>query len=200
MKLTHVSLPKEYQSVFKVLKRYWANYGGCRAVLRSPYLHASLLFGVIFFPYQFVLGQAWWNISISILPSIIGFSLGGYAIFLAFGDEKFKKLIAWKKEDKIEDETMASPYLSFSVAFLHFIIVQIIALFLAIAAQNTDLSPAKFENFIWDSFCYVFGIFSFISFTYALFLALAATLAIYRLVWLYDKHLQNELNCDNDRN
>jgi hypothetical protein len=192
-----MKLPREYIDVWEAIDRHWQNYGGTRAVLRSPYLHCAIVFALLFFPYRYPVNGTWWDFSTDILPNILGFSLGGYAIFLAFGDEKFKRLMAWKKQESLSDEGEASPYLSISVSFLQFIIVQLLALLFGIIGKTTDLVPVEVDgmgSLILNILIYGMGLLSFSIFTYALFLALAATFAIYRLVWLYDKFLQQ--TCD----
>ena len=195
-----MGLPEEYKAVGRVIRRYWRNYGGFSALFSSPYFYFSVVFGVLFFPYDFDKGNEWWQIAMDILPNVVGFSLGGYAIFLAFGDEKFKRLIAVKDEDAVDvgkSNEKPSPYLSFSVAFLHFTLMQLFALFLALAGNSLTLVPGKYADLgipwvevVSDVASYAFGLLAYTVFVYALSLAVAATFSIYRLVYLYDQHLQ----------
>lgn len=174
-------IAKPYADIRELLVRYWKSYGGWPAILFSPYFHFSVLLGLSTFPYGFPENAPWWDLPLTVLPSLVGFSLGGYAIFLAFGDEKFKRLIAGQDEDG-----EPSPYLTINTTFLHFIMVQVVGLILAVAAKSTDVRP---NGDIVDIAVYVFGVVSYIGFVYALFLALATTVALYRLVWLHDRHL-----------
>lgn len=34
--------------------------------------------------------QGWWNDILSLMPNLLGFSLGGFAMWIAIGDEAFK--------------------------------------------------------------------------------------------------------------
>lgn len=183
---------KPYKGVFKIIKLYWQVYGGWSALAFSPYFHVALLFTAIMS--HFWLKDAWWDMSISILPSIIGFALGGYAIWLGFGDEKFRNLISEK-----DDSTKFSPYLEVSATFAHFIIIQLLALCLAILAKGLNfplseipwlyqlviylkLSPC-FTHEIMAPIFYGFG---FLLFIYAILTAVAATLAVFRVANWFD--------------
>ena len=77
----------QYKGAFKIFRKYWSLYGGTKAILTSPYFHVSLLLAVICSPYP-----KWQESTLTIVPSILGFSLGGYAILLAFSNEKFLSL------------------------------------------------------------------------------------------------------------
>ncbi len=35
--------------------------------------------------------KGWWNDILSLMPNLLGFSLGGFAMWIAIGDEAFKK-------------------------------------------------------------------------------------------------------------
>ena len=93
-----------YSGVIKIFLRYWRTYGEAYAMLSSAYFHAALLLLAITSHYW--LTECWWEQSISILPNLLGFSLAGFAMFLGFGDEKFRALLAEKDEEEV-----VSPYL-----------------------------------------------------------------------------------------
>lgn len=65
--------------------------------------------------------SVWTDVSVSILPSLMGFSIGGMAIFLSFSNSKFLNLIQ-KKGDP------ASLYMKICATFLHFILIQTLAI------------------------------------------------------------------------
>ena len=100
-----------------VLNMYWYYYGQSKALFKSPYLYTAIVITFIFYPLW--TKPYWWDVVINILPSIIGFSLGGYAILLSFGNESFQKLISG-----IGENGSISPYMELSASFVHFLIVQ----------------------------------------------------------------------------
>ncbi|MBU3591376.1 hypothetical protein ICN11_05015 [Polynucleobacter sp. 78F-HAINBA] len=185
-----------YSGVFNIFKMYWAAYGGFSSLIISPYFHLAILIAWLLQPY-WISGQ-WWNTSISILPNIVGFALGGYAILVGFGDDKFMKVISRKSE---KTKVSYSPFLEVSAAFAHFIIVQLLALFFAIIAIGISVDGViKLGEksvgpiiFGWD-FSYIltktpalFNATGFFLFIYALLAAVAATLSIFRVTSWFDR-------------
>lgn len=186
----------QYYGFLSIVSTYWSIYGGFKAVLFSPYFHISI---AITYLLQGVWTEAgWWTHVLDIIPNVLGFSLGGYAIWLAIGDDKFKSLIAGKDEEAPEE---SSPYMDISVAFVHFIFVQFIALILALLALGASKQwPFPEVHFcigdqivvnthdikVWAS-C-----FAFLTFIYALMTALAATFQILRYSIWYDEFQTEE--------
>jgi hypothetical protein len=140
------------------------------------------------------IAKPWFSMPISILPNLLGFSLGGLAIWLAFGDEKFRSLLLQKDEG--EDH---SSYVIASSSFVHFVIIQFLALIFAICSQVlnyvvtedsiTGLILKKFGlpiNFFCSWYPYT-GAFGFLIFLYALLSGVAATFQVFRLVTLFEK-------------
>lgn len=183
-------LSSAYGGVAEIVHRYWKNYGGFRAVCMSPYFHVAVL--ITFFLPPYWLKEQWWTVSLSVLPNIIGFALGGYAIWLGFGDEKFRKLISE------QDDDAPSPYMEVSATFAHFIVVQICALLLALIAAGLSQHVAEYW---WGRMLVTVGIsptifstilapvghaIGFFFLVYGLFVALAATLAVFRVASWFD--------------
>jgi hypothetical protein len=169
-----VNLPDDlvdaYKGVGEVWGRYWRTYGGPRAILTSPYAHAAVLGTALAFPRWW--GSQWPGDVLTVLPSVLGFSLGGYAMLLAFGDAAYLKFLAGPGQRTV------SFFERVSAAFVHFIVVQVAAIFFALAAQGyldaDDTLAAKAVSAL-----------GYLLFLYALATAVAATFAIFRLTSLY---------------
>ena len=185
-----MTIKSQYAGVRKLFARYWIAYGGVSAILGSPYMHVSLFITLI--SSGIWLKSDWVATPISILPSIIGFSLGGYAIWLALGDDKFRISISGKTKSGGE-----SPFITVNATFVHFIILQILALISALIAKAQPIynSPLFIQNFLLDIapwlydvsiiISYLGGFLGYFLFIYAIFSALAATMAIFRIAgWL----------------
>ena len=183
-----------YIQVREVFGAYWRDYGGGKALVRSPYLHAAVGLTVLLFPAW--ISRDWWTNVLQVLPNIVGFSIGGYAIWLGFGDEKFKALISFK--DKQKD---VSPYMEVSATFCHFVVVQLAAIAAALAgsALNVDGSQiplvqwlAGFVGIEWRDMVPVLralgGFIGFLLFMYALTTALAAVFAIFEVARWFDTY------------
>ena len=188
----------QYSYLKEILLFYWQSYGGMRALFYSPYLHVTVILSSIMWP---IWTQAdWWDLVINILPSVVGFSLGGYAIFTAFGDEDFKHAISGIVDKNKKKEY--SPFIKANASFLHFIIIQLISLFLAVIAKARfyeslpDGIKCLLEEtltikgfFIIEGFKILFWFSSFSLFVYALSLAFAATFAIFRMARWFDENV-----------
>jgi hypothetical protein len=176
-----------YRDVRDILGRYWAIYGGLAALLRSPYFHLSIVLTAV--TAESWLYDRWWSTSISILPNLLGFTLGGFAIFLGFGDEKFKAIIAGNEPGEVR---RFSPYLSVSAAFLHFVVVQVAALLWALVASALyfDLPDARLAA-IGSLFGILGGAVGYWLLLYSLCVAVAAGVAIFRVASWYDSYQTN---------
>lgn len=183
---------KPYEGVFNVIALYWKIYGGWRALIFSPYFHVSIAMTLLMS--HFWGHEAWWDVSISVLPSIIGFALGGYAIWLGFGDEKFRNIISEK-----DDAGSYSPYLEVSASFAHFIIVQLLALCAALVAKATNFPLSEIHwlsswlmklelstDWFYEIIVPIAYGMGFLLFVYALMTAIAATLAVFRVAYWFD--------------
>jgi hypothetical protein len=146
--------------------------------------------------------QDWWELPISILPNLIGFSLGGYAILLAFGDDKFRKLLVPARK-ATPSPGAPTLYMTVSAIFLHFILTQVAALILSLVAKTLDFSLAEaLPNALTTSVLFdhvvgaaqtALGAFGFFSFLYSLCLAPAAALSVFGLSEMFEMYLKDEV-------
>ncbi|WP_113905673.1 hypothetical protein [Aliidiomarina celeris] len=174
-----------------VISRYWKSYGGFKALFTSGYFYVSIVITIFLFPHW--LNGEWWEIVLSIMPNVLGFSLGGYAMFLAIGDEKFRKIISGP-----EDDGEPSPFMEVSSAFVHFIVLQILAIFMAIFADAYNFPLSKDCVLVKEYYEYIRGLsiagafLGYFVFIYALSSALSATFAILRVSSWYDHYSGRE--------
>ncbi|MGL6465122.1 hypothetical protein [Aeromonas sp. Y318-1] len=186
----------QYKGALKLFKRYWVAYGGLKAVTLSPYFHLSLLITII--SYGSWINPNWVDTPISVLPNVIGFSLGGYAIWLALGDEKFRYTISGKSKDGSD-----SPFIKVNATFVHFIILQVISLLFALIVKSKPLynSPLDWQHYAlniapwlydFSNIAHIVASFvGYLLFIYAILSALAATMAIFRIAgWLEVYHMK----------
>ena len=186
-----LTLSQSYKGPAKLVAKYWSTYGGWRDFLLSPYLHFSLLLLAITFATWSE--EGWREHVLSVVPSLLGFSLGALAIFLGFGSEQFRNVISGKHPD---EPNKISPYMSVTAAFTHFIVVQIAAVMVAIVSVALFKLPLP----ISDHALYVFNDivrallwgFGYWLFLYALCLAAASVFAVFRIAGWYDEHRTRE--------
>ncbi|MER9137516.1 hypothetical protein NKI20_14670 [Mesorhizobium sp. M0830] len=96
--------------------------------------------------------KAWPQVAIDIIPSMLGFSMGGMAIVLAFSSAQSFKVLS-------ENGAADSAFLKMIGNFFHFILVQTVAIFTAVFGKG-------YHN-------EVLAAFGFFSFGYAILVAVA---------------------------
>jgi len=158
---------------------YWDNYGGFQAVFTSPYFLISFILTLL--STIFADSDKWYEHTLNILPDILGFSIGSFAILIALGDNEFRK-----KLSIVIDEDESTPFMKINSSFVHFIFIQIVAIVIALISQLLNLT-----NFIF----FFIGIFFLI---YAIMSTLAATLVILKFSLWYQSFLNTEQNKDKD--
>ncbi len=147
--LQHVGLQGVRVETFRV---YWRAYGGWFALITSPYFLCAGIFAALCKPLWFD-GAAknfpWTDWALSLLSSLISFSIGGLAVILAFSNEKFVRLIRQNGKEN-------SYFMVLTTAFFHFILVQFIAIALVIiliSYQTVFLSGVAFWVFSYAIAC-----------------------------------------------
>jgi hypothetical protein len=166
---------KQYASFAQVFYVYWAVYGGVRALVLSPYFHISLFVSAICYP-------LWWgssegaNITLGAIPNILGFSIGAFAVILSFGQNSLALL-------KNPEETQ-SKYLGVVSSFVHFILVQSLALIIALIGRAWPLT--------------VIGALGFVLLVYSIALAVAASMRLFRLARIYNQVKTEDAKSDQE--
>ncbi len=175
-----------------IVIRYWIAYGGFKALYSSAYLWLSIALTILLFPIW--LYTKWWTDILSIIPGLLGFSLGGFAMWVAIGDDKFKSLIAG-----VESPEETSSFMEINATFTHFILVQIIAIIYATFCKAYLPSHSQLDfiySYIGDALYVIGGGFYFIGYffyIYALITALATVFALFRVSSWYDSMKTEEL-------
>lgn len=180
---------KQYKGVADIFRAYWTAYGGLGKLLGSPYLHVALL---LLLPTVQIWSGAWcvnaptcsgwWEQGISVLPNLLGFTLGGFAIFIGFGDEKFRSLLAEPSQDSAVND-----YVALCATFVHFILIQALALLAAIVAKGLWFYTPLIDP-IRDWLPLLNGVAGALGyglFLYALTSVLAATMHVFRIARMY---------------
>jgi hypothetical protein len=171
------------------LLAYFSVYGSVRALVTSAYLWIAIAITAIAFGAWGKADTDWFDTVISILPNLLGFSIGGFAIFLSIGDEQYRQVICG------EDESgTPSPYMEVAATFMHFVAVQVLALVLATIAKSHPVAALHLAGSTLEvlaPLAWLFRAFSYLAFVYALILCLAAIEAIWRVARTYDKHVSD---------
>lgn len=190
------------RSDIEIIKLYWKSYGGFKSFFNSKYLWLSLF--ILVLTISIWTKPGWWDLCIEIIPNIVGFSLGGYAIFIAFGNREFQQLLSVNKS-----ESDTYPFLMVSSSFAHFVLMQASSLLIAIVLKAMYIPmPSIIKITVTrmginlDSFNlvmqYSFWGIGFLIFIYGLTLSIAATISIFRLTdWLGKFYQQSQRMSEN---
>jgi hypothetical protein len=173
-------------------RRYFRAYGGWSAIFRSPLFLVAV--GVTAMGYgNWVGSDKWAATSQSLIPNLLGFSLGTYAILFSLMTGRLKRALKAVKNDhgvSFLDEINAT--------FFHFILVQVSALLWAFLYQGTalyDLVQAIQPR--WALIASAFAVMEaigggigFVLLIYSITLIVGAALAVYRLALIVDPHAE----------
>ncbi|WP_219063869.1 hypothetical protein [Pseudomonas sp. UMAB-08] len=173
-------IKQSYVGTWKLWASYWRVYGGLRAVLTSLYFGVSIL--VCALSYRIWSESGWWDLVISAVPTMLGFTLAGLAVFLGM-DSKFSAAIAGGTDKE------PSPFIQMIAAFVHFVVVQVVALLYAFLAKASFFSVDGLPAWYYDVMPYGRGAAWFIGFgifIYAVMSMLAATFSIFRTSRWFD--------------
>jgi hypothetical protein len=167
----------------EIFARYWKAYGRSKALFTSAYFHLAVILLLITSHYW--LFEKWWEQPITVIPNLLGFSLGGFAVFVGLSDDGFR---AWLSTSK--NEQQPSAFLSVSSTFVHFIVVQAASLLLAILGKSLDFKydwPDALVVLIRLGTLFFSG-FGYLVFLYAITSMLAATMSLFRVVSWYQSY------------
>lgn len=174
------------------IRRYFRSYGGWSAIFRSPLFLVAL--GATALGYgNWWSSDKWAGTSQSLIPNLLGFSLGTYAILFSLMTGRLKRALRAVKNDQdvaFLDEINAT--------FFHFILVQVCALLWAFLYQGAalyDLVQAIQPS--WPCIANLFGVLrplgggiGFALLIYSITLIIGAALAVYRLALIVDPHAE----------
>jgi hypothetical protein len=153
----------QWKNQAEAISRYWAIYGGFRALLLSPYLHVAAILTVIAWGFRSSTRSAS-EIAIGVLPNLLGFTVGALAIVLAFSSATVFATLAERGQPQ-------SFFMKLTGSLIHFILVQVLALVSAIIARMTDR--------VFIDFISLFLLFYAVIVTFAAGLQLFLTATIY---------------------
>jgi hypothetical protein len=155
---------RQHRIFCEVFAVYWKIYGGYKALLFSPYFQIATAVAIACYPLWWN-GRIWAEIVLSSIPNILGFSIGAFAVILSFGQGSLALL-----KDPVE---LKSRYLGVISSFVHFIVVQSLALLVALLGKAFGGK--------------VIGFIGCILLAYAITLAVAASMRLFRLARIYNQ-------------
>lgn len=173
---------------YKFIARYFQDYGGWKAVRSSPFSLIAVATGLV--SYKTWLSDDWTNTTLSVIPNLLGFSLGTYALLFSLISPNIKFALK-----NLKNSSNVSYLDEVNATFFHFIFCQVIAFMTAYLFQQTlfyDLSrfiakmiPTPFDLF--PLIKYSGALFGVIIFLYSILMVVASSLTVYRLARIVEK-------------
>jgi hypothetical protein len=168
------------------LRKYLHYYGGWSEIFSSPFFNLAFVLSLL--NYQ-MWQDSWVQLSQSLIPSMLGFSLGTYAILFSIISVKLKRALR-----EVENER-GVPYLhEMNATFFHFIFVQVLCVTLSFFHTGTSVDsvlkliwgPTEFaSDMFWWGRAFS-GLIGTTLIFYSLFLAVAAAMIVYRLATIIE--------------
>jgi hypothetical protein len=125
------------QDLLHILREYWRVYGGFSSLVKSPLVWASAILTVLLV--REVIQEKWADVPFSVIPSLLGFTIGAMAIVLALPSTRLFKVIA-------DEGAPDSYYMGIAARFVHFVFVQVACLLFAFFFKMTSLQIAGFVS------------------------------------------------------
>lgn len=172
--------------VYLEVAGYLADYGGAKAIFGSPFFLLALLISLISLP---SIGEGKWLLRPSdVLPDILGFTLGAYAIIITGISGNFRDFLI----SKDECDTNISPYLSFNLKFIHFIFIQTIAILSSLLVESIIEFTVYFnmDGILSSALFIILEYIVSLLFLYSISLVFATALAVLRIVKFYEKYIK----------
>ncbi len=169
------------------LRRYFAAYGGWAAVFASPFFMVALVVASI--SYSSWMHKDWTETSKSLIPNLLGFSLGTYSIIFSLVTSRIKRAMKASL-----GPSGASRLEEVNATFFHFILVQVTALLWAFVYQGTlitDILTLASHRYsaaipVLHSLRFIGSFVGYLLLIYSFLLILGAALAVYRLALIVD--------------
>lgn len=179
-------LKADFKGVRSIWGRYWAIYGGASALFSSTYFYVALALTLLNFGAWYHSG--WWDVVIASVPTILGFTLAGLAVFLGM-DSGFSRFLASGDGDKV------SPFMALVTAFAHFIITQAIAVIIALTVKSAyfrvDGMPLVYYDFVYVANRVVWFVGYFV-YMYSMVQIFSAVFAIFRATRWFEMYAGKE--------
>lgn len=168
-------LSNSLEEVRKSFEDYFKYFSHPKDIASSVYFLFSLAFSVILCLLGLYQSADWLQLPLGILPNILGFTLGGYAIIISLGTEEFKKFLINKKLKNGQPL-----FLVVNAQFLHFIIIQVVTILVAVLIKA--ICPTNI----------VLSIFGGCLFVYSIVLAVATAFVIMTMSTWYQQYVESK--------
>lgn len=153
---------------------YWQAYGGGWSLLRSTYFLLAAIITILCYDlWRPLTGKVapWVQLTVDVIPSLLGFALGGMAIMLAFSTGKFLEAIKQGGKDDLY-------FMKIMASFFHFTVVLTTAILFSYIAQPGWLP----ESLLW-----AVSLIGFFFSVYGILLTIATVASIWHTARIFNK-------------
>jgi hypothetical protein len=177
----------QWKTFFRFIGRYSRSYGGICNAISSPFFGIAFIVSAL--NYATWADPSWTGKVESLIPSLLGFSLGTYAILFSIIGSRLKGALRQTKTQHGVDNLEA-----LNATFFHFIFVQVFTLIWAFLYQGNwwaDLIDTFKSRWEWLSQVHYWtsktgAFFGYLLLVYSITLMVAAAIAVYRLAMIRD--------------
>jgi len=175
----------QFGPLFSRLARYFHAYGGVKGVVLSPFFILAL--AITGTSYNKWLSDDWVGTAQSLLPNLLGFSLGTYSILFSLLTGRIRRAMR-----AMVNERGVSRLEELNASFFHFIFVQVVALtwaFVYSGSAITDivsLCPRLDADLIMTVLRITGSFIGYVLLVYSFLLIVGASVAVYRLAMIND--------------
>jgi hypothetical protein len=181
--------PRPSRRIVRHFPKYFVIYGGFNAMATSAYFWGAAVLTALC--YKYFANPDWWGLVLNVVPGLVGFSIAGVAIFVSLGSDKLRASVAGKEPGSEE----LSPFIDFMAMFTHFIVVQLLALVVAVTSKALYESPIDQSSplvLLVEPVRHPFWFVGGFLFMYATLLCVALALEIFRLAEMIDEFQTRE--------
>lgn len=162
--------------LFENLRLVYRNYGGVRSFIKSGYVWTAVAVTVLSWPK--VKDGTWGDLSISVLPTLAGFSIAAYAVFFSVLGEKARKVLS----SPAAELGNRAPLLILASSVSHAVCVQISAILLSVIFQAKPFPAIRGYELEASIFNILFSSIGMFLTAYGIILILASVLSIFRIL------------------
>lgn len=180
-------MKKPWKTFLRHIRTYFRHYSGWKSIAYSPLFHISFIITIVSGS-QWA-DETWIKFAESTIPSLLGFSLGTYAILFSLINPRIK--VAFRS---VKNEKGVSWLHAINATFFHFIFIQTLTLIYAMTVRSFIESPllqsiVKFLHVPPTYTNWAVNISNFLGallLFYSILLIVGAALAIYRISTIND--------------
>lgn len=175
--MSDIDASTQWSVLKKRLMKHFQNYGGVRGIIYSPFFIAALPVALV--GYNKWESLSWIKDVQSLIPSMLGFSLGTYAIIFSIVSKRVKAAMQAITKKGVSHFDRANS------TFLHFIFTQVICLIYSFAFESIDYLISK-TDFDFRPISLPLSAFGYFLLIYSILLMIASALAVYRIASIKD--------------